>query len=80
MPAAVPMVVAVGRVVRVAVEGPFEQEHHEESRQHPHHRGVDLPVELEKGVREEVQEADAEQNAPGQREQHLHPAMPHGKK
>lgn len=27
-----------------------------------------------------MQEADAEQHAAGQREQHLHPAMPHGKK
>ncbi len=71
---------AIGRMVRVAMECPFEQEHQEKPRQDPGHRGVDLPTELEEGMWQEMEQSDAEQHASCQREQHLHPAVPHGKK
>jgi len=72
---AVAVVPTVGRMVGVAVEGPFEQEHQKEARQNPGHRGVDLAGELQVGVGEKVEQTDAEQNSPGDREEHLHPPM-----
>ena len=80
MVAAVAGINAIGRVVGVAVKRPLEEEHQKKTGQDPGHRGVDLPIELEKGMRQKMEQADAEQHTPGQREQHLHQAMPHGKK
>ena len=55
----------------VAVEGPLQQEHHEEAEQHPAHRGLEIAAHLQPGVGQQVQQADAEEPAPGEREQHL---------
>lgn len=80
MPAAVAGIIAIGGVVRVAMERPLQHEHQKEARQYPLHRGIDLPVKLQECMRQKVEQADPEQHTPGERKQHLHPAMPHGKK
>jgi hypothetical protein len=72
MPAAV---TAVGRVVGMPMEGPFQQKHEEKAGEHPGHRGIELAGELEVGVGQEMEQPHAEHHAAGEREQHLHPAM-----
>jgi len=59
-------IIAIGGVVRVPMKCPLEQEHQKEACQHPLHCGVDLPIELEKGMRQKVEQADPEQHAPGE--------------
>jgi hypothetical protein len=59
-------VFAVGGVVGVAMKGPFQQEHHEEARERPAHRGLHVVAEGGGGVGQKVQQADAEQHAAGE--------------
>ena len=48
-------VAAVGRVMGVAMKRTFQQKHHEETCQNPEHRGIDLPIKLEEGVRQQME-------------------------
>jgi hypothetical protein len=51
VPVIMPVIHAIGGMVRVAMECPFEQEHQEKACQHPGHRDVDLPTELQESMR-----------------------------
>ena len=66
---------AIGSVVGVAVKGPLQEEHQKEPQQHPAHRRLQVAVELEPGVRQEVEEADAQEHAAGERQGDLHLAV-----
>ena len=78
---AVPMLVLVlaaagRRVVGMPVKRPLQDKHQEETGEHPEHRHVQIPAELDPGMGQEVQHAHTQQHAAGERHEHLHRAVP----
>lgn len=66
------VVPAIGRVMGVSVKGTLQQEHEKESPQRPAGGRLDVATQGEAGVGKEVEHADAQKHAAGEREEYLH--------
>ena len=77
---AVAIVGAVGGMVGVAAKGPLQQKHSEKARQHPGHRVVEPSIEFEGCVRQQMEQPNSQHDAAGERQEHLHAAVPQRQK
>ena len=73
---AVAIVGAIGGMVGVAAKGPLQQKHPEKARQHPGHCVVESAVEFEGCVGQQMKQPHSQHDAAGEREEHLHAAVP----
>ena len=66
----------IGRMMGMAMEGAFQKKHQEEAPQEPGSGVVHPPPERPGGMRKEVEEGHPQEDAAGERQQHLHPPVP----